>query len=96
MKTLLLSSIKERFYWHKNSESSRTYILYDNERIHEKYFGRTDDMMSYMINELHEQNPLFFPPYSHLVEKRALKRHKKAKKKLQAKYASKFNKKHGK
>lgn len=99
MKTLLLSLIKERFYWCKNTDPKRmgymNYILYDNEWIYEKYFYSMDELQRYMIDEISHRNP-FVPCYFNLVNKRSSKRNKKVKKQLQAKYASKFNKKHGK
>ena len=96
MKTLLLSFIKERFYWEKNIDKDRmgwmNYRLYDNLYICEKYFENLKKMQEFMINNLASQNT-FISNYQHLWNKRNSKRIKKQRDKLQAKYASKFKRK---
>ena len=96
MKTLLLSFIKERFYWEKNIDKDRmgwmNYRLYDNFYVCEKYFENLKKMQEFMINNLASQN-VFISNYQHLWNKRISKRIKKQRDKLQSKYASKFKRK---
>lgn len=96
MKTLLLSIIKDRFYWEKTTNSHMqgrmNYRLYDNVYISEKYFDSLSKMQNFMIDEVSSRNP-FIPPYRTLWNERKLKRTIKSKEKLKAKYASKFKRK---
>ena len=96
MKTLLLSFIKDRFYWEKNTDRNRmgwqNYRLYDNINVCVNYFESVEKMQRFMIDSLANQNALI-SSYQQLLNKRNSKRMKKSRDKLQEKYASKFKRK---
>lgn len=96
MKILLLTAIKVRFYWEKNTDKDRqgwmNYRLYDNLYVYEKYFENLEKMQRYMIDKLAEQYSCF-DCYQILHNARISKRNRKARLKLQQKYASKFKRK---
>ena len=96
MKTLLLAAIKERFYWEKNTDKDRqgwmSYRLYDNLYVYENYFENLEKMQQFMIDKLSAQYSCF-DCYQFLHNARISKRNRKARLKLQQKYALKFKRK---